>query len=137
MLDPRETAFERGDPAVHSGSRSRRGRGGQGLAWRLYHWLRCSRDAEEPSCRLVVGQPPYRRRGAGKDQDEGDEQPRAPAHSVAGATAIHSGGGLLHSLAARASSASSLGRSAILTNFQPCPAASAAASLIAAMVIEP
>src|SRR6185437_5206009 len=69
------------------------------------------------------------------DQHERDEQPRTPTHSRA--SAVHSGSGLLHSRAARASSASSLGAAANSTAAHPSPAASAAAALIAAMTIEP
>src|SRR5207244_13027653 len=50
---------------------------------------------------------------------------------------VHSGSGLLHRLAARASSASSLGRSAVSTTRHPPPTAAAAAALIAATAIEP
>src|SRR5438094_3063585 len=62
-------------------------------------------------CRLVMRETPHSGRGAREDQHEADEQSRAPTHAVSGARPVHSRGGLLHSLAARASSASSVGRS--------------------------
>src|SRR6476661_1613451 len=83
-----------------------------------------------------MGQRPDCGRGTDQDEHQCDEQPSAPTHSVSGAGAVHSGSGLLHSLAARASSASSDGCPAAATVFHPAPAASAAAALMAATAID-
>src|SRR6185369_12489338 len=90
-------------------------------------------DASDPRGLRIMGKAPYRCTCADENEHERDQQSRAPAHAFAGP--VHFGSGLSHSLAARASSASSFGRSAVSTVRQPSPTASAAASLIAATLI--
>ena len=90
---------------------------------------RCRESARQAGNARGPRSRPRRRRGCSTSATSS----RAPQPMPVRCRAVHSGCGLLHSLAARASSASSVGCSATSTDFQPAPAASAAASLIAAI----
>ena len=78
---------------------------------------------------------PGRGGSSGDDQHQADQQPGAPAHAMMRGGPVHFVAGLLHSRAARASSAQSFGSRAVSTVSQPEPTASAAARLIAAMAM--
>src|SRR5258708_21267895 len=86
----------------------------------LYRRLRPSWfNAEKLSSRMIVGQPPNCSARTDEEQDHRGKQPRAPPQAASRAAPVHFGSGLLHSIAARASSASSVGSVDTATDFQP------------------
>src|SRR4030095_16373830 len=91
---------------------------------------------EETRGRLIMGETPDCGGGPGEEQHQPHQQACSPAHAAPVSATVHYASGLLHSHAARASKASSAGRSTTWTDFQPSPAASAAAGLIATIAMD-
>ena len=89
VLDPCEAVFELGDPRGFGWRSSRRGAAEPAQSVRGDGKGPCAGagsagdHAKEPRGTLVMRQPPSRGGGAGEDQHQADQQPRAPSLSVA------------------------------------------------------